>query len=211
MQINKKLLQQAAMFGLDARIALAIFGALSIIAGAALYKSVKHAKAVSLLTEMQEVGKAWEAYYLDTGLDLPTVATDLNDRDYYVSKTNRLVKNIDSVSNWKGPYLNYPQSSHYLKHPKYHEIYLLTLTNDNTWGGDVAWDDATNGRCPSGDKCSLWVLFCGFKDDHLALALDSLIDNNDGPKAGDLRWRMSISPYYLGIYLKYAPIKNPND
>ena len=34
---NKK----AAMFGLDARIALAIFGALSVISGAALYSAIQ--------------------------------------------------------------------------------------------------------------------------------------------------------------------------
>tara|TARA_Y100001960_G_scaffold333703_1_gene440401 strand:+ start:58 stop:294 length:237 start_codon:yes stop_codon:yes gene_type:complete len=65
--MNKK----AAMFGLDARIALAIFGTLSVISGAALYSAIQDAKAMALLTEMREVTKAWEQFYLDTGAEKP--------------------------------------------------------------------------------------------------------------------------------------------
>tara|TARA_Y100001960_G_scaffold319101_1_gene389950 strand:- start:3597 stop:3728 length:132 start_codon:yes stop_codon:yes gene_type:complete len=41
----KILTKKAAMFGLDARIALAIFGALSVISGAVLYSAIQDAKA----------------------------------------------------------------------------------------------------------------------------------------------------------------------
>jgi hypothetical protein len=34
-------MKKGAMFGLDARIALAIFGALSVISGASLYSEIK--------------------------------------------------------------------------------------------------------------------------------------------------------------------------
>lgn len=37
-------MKKGAMFGLDARIALAIFGALSVISGAALYSAYKTQK-----------------------------------------------------------------------------------------------------------------------------------------------------------------------
>ena len=37
------MLNKGAMFGLDARIALAIFGALSVISGAALYSTIQEA------------------------------------------------------------------------------------------------------------------------------------------------------------------------
>ena len=74
--INLK--QKAAMFGLDARVALAIFGALSIIAGTALHSVIQKAKVTTILTEMKEAGKAWEAYYIDTGTNLPPVNTDPN-------------------------------------------------------------------------------------------------------------------------------------
>ena len=40
-------LKKGAMFGLDARISLAIFGALSVISGAALYSAIQDSKSVS--------------------------------------------------------------------------------------------------------------------------------------------------------------------
>ena len=55
------------MFGLDARIALAIFGALSVISGAALYSAIQQAKVTETVTELDNISKAWAQYYLDTG------------------------------------------------------------------------------------------------------------------------------------------------
>lgn len=103
--MNKK----AAMFGLDARIALAIFGALSVISGAALYSAIQQSKVVAIVTEMQEVEKAVEAYYLDTGNFLPPItgATSAYDLDM-----TPLVENSESLSGWKGPYLSYSQHGH---------------------------------------------------------------------------------------------------
>lgn len=41
---------KGAMFGLDARIALAIFGALSVISGAALYSAIQESSTVKITT-----------------------------------------------------------------------------------------------------------------------------------------------------------------
>lgn len=63
--------KKGAMFGLDARISLAIFGALSVISGAALYSAIQNSKATALYVQLSELGKAWESYYIDTGLFYP--------------------------------------------------------------------------------------------------------------------------------------------
>jgi len=63
-------LQRAAMFGLDARIALVIFGVLSIISGAVLYKTIEQVRVNSFINEFNELGKAHDAYILDTGQTL---------------------------------------------------------------------------------------------------------------------------------------------
>ncbi|MCP4354624.1 MAG: hypothetical protein GY793_03125 [Proteobacteria bacterium] len=52
MRLNTK---QAAMFGLDARVALAIFGALSIITGATLYNALQHIKTIQYLQLFNEI------------------------------------------------------------------------------------------------------------------------------------------------------------
>lgn len=70
---NRKLnFKKAAMFGLDARIALAIFGALSIITGASLYSVLNKTKAKTVLTDLENIGKAFEQYFIDVR-KLPTL------------------------------------------------------------------------------------------------------------------------------------------
>jgi type II secretory pathway pseudopilin PulG len=91
-------MKKAAMFGLDARIALAIFGALSVISGAALYSAIQDAKATALYQESREIIKSFEALYLDLGY-IPTYvsgSTKVDMRYLYSNPTN--------TSSWKGPY-----------------------------------------------------------------------------------------------------------
>tara|TARA_Y100001960_G_scaffold49436_1_gene50117 strand:+ start:838 stop:1515 length:678 start_codon:yes stop_codon:yes gene_type:complete len=61
-----KFLIKGAMFGLDARIALAIFGALSVISGAALYSAIENSKITQYGQFYIEMGKAFESFYIDT-------------------------------------------------------------------------------------------------------------------------------------------------
>jgi len=51
---------KGAMFGLDSRIALAIFGALSVISGAALYSAIQEAKATALYNELRTT-RNWQS------------------------------------------------------------------------------------------------------------------------------------------------------
>ena len=94
------LLKKGAMFGLDARIALAIFGALSVISGAALYSAIQQAKITKISVEMRELEKAFEAVYLDLGY-LPNADSTGTAPSI---KSNILNKNVESSSYWNGPY-----------------------------------------------------------------------------------------------------------
>lgn len=87
--------KKGAMFGLDARIALAIFGALSVISGAALYSAIQDSKDTAILNQIKEVEKAIESYIIDT-YTVPSNRMMMND----------LLTNMNSVSTWKGPYIN---------------------------------------------------------------------------------------------------------
>tara|TARA_Y100001960_G_scaffold333783_1_gene440937 strand:+ start:175 stop:765 length:591 start_codon:yes stop_codon:yes gene_type:complete len=88
---------KAAMFGLDARIALAIFGALSVISGAALYSAIQDAKATAMYQEIVELEKAIESLYLDLGYVPISSSTNAFDARY-------LHTNPGNLSNWSGPY-----------------------------------------------------------------------------------------------------------
>ena len=64
--------QRGAMFGLDARIALAIFGGLSVVAGAAIISAVTDTNVSALATEFDNVGKGYIHYVLENSTDTTT-------------------------------------------------------------------------------------------------------------------------------------------
>lgn len=200
------------MFGLDARIALAIFGALSVISGAALYSAIQTAKAISILVEMQEVVKSSESYYLDTGISLPTMSDDLSTIQGYMHKLPQLIENTDGIAGWKGPYTSHVKFNEYrLDSPMYFGYFLNTVRNGDDWGGDVDMPDVENW-CPSGQSCSFWVGLDGIRDENIPLIIDSKVDGGDGPKTGSFRWHdKGSSPWYIRMFLRAAPVKNPND
>tara|TARA_Y100001960_G_scaffold317499_1_gene385908 strand:+ start:1611 stop:2216 length:606 start_codon:yes stop_codon:yes gene_type:complete len=199
-------MKKAAMFGLDARIALAIFGALSVISGAALYSAIQQAKATSFITEMREIAKAWEQYYLDTGVSLAQHSSDSsNIGGFHRLKTNHLVSD-SGVSGWNGPYLSYKPntSSELLYHNTYGDIYIFLLNSA------AGWNSWSSGYCKSGESCFNWVLVNGIGSDSLAKSMDAILDDSDGFQNGDFRWRN----YNTGVweyYLKVMPTKNPRD
>ena len=134
--------KRGAMFGLDARIALAIFGALSVISGAALYSAIQNANATALLTELREVGKAYEAYYLDTGTNLPkrTPAAAINTAQYHDLEASALVVS-PSVTGWKGPYtgLKANTTDKTIDTGAGNRYSFIFLADSSTWGGTTLW------------------------------------------------------------------------
>jgi type II secretory pathway pseudopilin PulG len=95
-------MKKGAMFGLDARIALAIFGALSVISGAALYSAIENSRVTSFLVSMEEISKAIDEYFINTG-SLPLA---LNKSGTWMGVTSELGKIIqDTAAGWNGPYL----------------------------------------------------------------------------------------------------------
>jgi len=191
-----------AMFGLDARIALAIFAALSVITGAAMFKVRQDVEATALLAEMQEIGKAWEQYYLDTGVSLPLYGAS------EISLTiGYLVKNVANISGWRGPYINHQYKSDDGLQLNSGKGAILEAHTDETWGGGV--NPNISAKCTTGKKCFINMNFYVFEDDVLAKKIDEKVDSGDGADKGKFRWYYFTNGY--GYYLQYAPIKNPND
>jgi len=203
-------IKKGAMFGLDARIALAIFGALSVISGAALYSAIQEAKATALLTEFREISKAWEAYYLDTGNMLESYDSNAgaaND-NFYRRKFYNLYKD-PGVVGWSGPYLSdyYEATCMYCHNTKYNAyVGMFIATTDVAWGDTVEWNGA---KCSSGRKnCFVWSYF-RMVDDNYAKLIDQKVDGGDGPSVGNFRWWKQSTVYVHS--LKIAAVKNPVD
>jgi len=175
--------KRGAMFGLDARVALAIFGALSVITGATLYSAMKEAKVVALLTEFDNVDKATTEYLLNTGSYIPADTTN-------ASRTNNGFLNIkelvdSSVSGWRGPYIDFAllgAITYVLQHPIYGSIFLSRKQ-------DTAWDNPylTTNTCLLGSvSCSVYICIDNMPQD-IRLALDLKIDGIEGPDSGNFR------------------------
>tara|TARA_Y100001960_G_C14772251_1_gene880816 strand:- start:3625 stop:4227 length:603 start_codon:yes stop_codon:yes gene_type:complete len=200
-------MKRAAMFGLDARIALAIFGALSVISGAALYSAISNAKATAFLADMREVGKAWESYYLDTGRMLGQRSTNNSEDNFYRYRIVGLQENVFNLKGWAGPYLPYSYNTYNLFYPAGEDLHMLMLTEDNAWGA-TTWN---GGKCVSGTKCYAWVYINGL-DGSLAPAIDEIVDGGDGATSGNFRYFDSTHATWKYSYvLKISQVENPND
>jgi type II secretory pathway pseudopilin PulG len=197
--------QKAAMFGLDARIALAIFGALSVISGAALYSAIKSAKTEQWRQSFEEITKASDAYYLDTGKQVPYYATSTA-QSYYLS---HLAVNYENLTRWNGPYLNvtYADIGSSIKnsmtaqiHPNSTLLILLRITSEWSAMNNINSD----GFCTIGSSdCSEWItLYSGHSDASSKLLnifndLDNLVDGGDGALSGKVRYNTAGSGYIM--------------
>ena len=193
-------LKKGAMFGLDARISLAIFGALSVISGAALYSAIQSAKSEQWRQYFVEVVKATEAYYLDMGEQLSVQNATL----YYMYASD-LVSNRTSSSNWKGPYISPDQSSgYYMRDSMTRQLNATAYTSvwlrkGSTW--TEMNDNTTDGYCVVGDSdCNEWIIvYPAHIDQKNAIVqifnnLDKLVDSGDGELAGIVRLNSGVIP-----------------
>tara|TARA_Y100001960_G_scaffold326588_1_gene411198 strand:- start:95 stop:673 length:579 start_codon:yes stop_codon:yes gene_type:complete len=188
--LNKK----AAMFGLDARIALAIFGALSVISGAALYSAIQDAKITALLADFQEINKGIESYYIDTGLDLEQFKlADL------VSSTQ---------SGWKGPYVNYPTNPLDTNQLLYKNL-PTTVMYVTRYSDDPFVNSATQVLCSSSNNCYSWLAFAEkIADDEVQETwrkLSERVDGNTDLLTGKVR--MLVHSTYRYFYIQAMPVQ----
>lgn len=183
-------MNKAAMFGLDARIALAIFGALSVISGAALYSIIQKIESSAIITELNEIEKAVEQYYLDTGTMIP-VFTNGTIPAPYSYHSGALVKNIGNVNNWNGPYLPYQLKEYtndpygqLLDYPRAADnkgytpdgiISILSVNADATWS--AWWVTGNMNGCNSGSSCYYWAILNGFENNDILLKIDEQFDD----------------------------------
>ena len=188
------------MFGLDARIALAIFGALSVISGAALYSAIQQSKVISLLADLNEVGKALEQYILDTGQEPPaTSGLLLNARELITS----------SVSGWNGPYLAVGNGINLsnIDHAEYLEVGIVKAKQTGYSDGDPSTNDIA---CDS-TTCDLYVYVNGVPHD-IATAVDRYVDGSDSIDSGNVAlfygFTGASDQYNTGVALKIMPTIN---
>jgi hypothetical protein len=196
---------KGAMFGLDARIALAIFGALSVISGAALYSAIQDAKVTAIATELEEMSKAYQAYVIDVGSNL----------DYRANPTAstvalKTVELLDSTkTGWQGPYLPFStadmsssDSEHSILSDKYETIFILKSRSGPTFGSYTTGGGQTS-CVGNDDKCSVYIGLFDVGSLELAKAIDVKVDGSEGANAGKLRARVHSGKH--AVYYEVMP------
>jgi len=125
--------QKGAMFGLDARIALAIFGILSAGAGTMIFGIIAESRATALTRELDSVEQAYTNFVFDTGINTTTF-TDLTD-------------DSNVTNGWDGPYFTAIGDNH-VQYGTYSLVEGLT----------TAATDPTTNACPAPPAdCFMWV------------------------------------------------------
>ncbi len=185
------ILNKGAMFGLDARIALAIFGALSVISGAALYSAIQQSKIIALVNQLNEAAKAVESFRIDTGQDLPESGSA------GILMAQNLVES--SVDGANVPYTSlakYPTISHYLEH-------------DGSAVGvykreGATWATGTYGTACTVAPCMIWVSIVNAHTLEEYEKIDEYVDGTVDLTSGRLRGYYNTGAKY-NIYLQVGP------
>ncbi len=176
--------QQGAMFGLDARIALAIFGGLSVVTGAALFNVSLDTQNSALRTEINNITQAYMSMNLDTGLN------DANFDDII------RIPSGPNAQYWKGPYLTRADNNNSLFGGQYAML-----------KGDTATNNTPPQACNLDENCFVWLSLTDLPE-KVAAFLDKSIDSTQDPSSGLLRYFETDSTAKRGtIYYAFLPSK----
>lgn len=163
------------MFGLDARIALAIFGILSVVAGVAAINIFGQAGTTAMVTELNNMKKAYTEFHLATG--------------EHTTKFLDLVNNDSDYQGWNGPYIDGMVSD---KSRTYGTYSLVEGRQDVPGVPPV--------ECTGGGICSIWLKLTKVKDS-IAKEVDKTLDAEESANAGVFRIEYIPGPtddiYYL--------------
>lgn len=163
----KSILRKAAMFGLDARIALAIFISLSIIVAVFLYSVFVKIQVVTTLSHIKEIEQAMEQYYLDTGKRLP------KSKNFTYPETPISIDNLfedPGFKGWRGPYLNSEAGA---------TVRLGRVSASPTYPR-VGCSDISH------PNCAYWIEIYGVLYE-VKKIIDKKIDGKDSPLSGRVR------------------------
>jgi len=171
------------MFGLDARIALAIFGGLSIVTGAVLYTVMSEIAITRRITEMNNVGKAIQAYALDTAV-YPAAIEDLLS---------------DTPIGWNGPYLQIEDAD------ALNNNILRSSTGDDMvlhYRRDTAWANVLVAPgCNSTDACGIYIQM--LVDQTIGDKIDLRVDGVASTTTGNVRLNVLGAYYVMGYNIGF--------
>lgn len=174
--------QSGALFGLDARIALAIFSILSVVAGVAVVTNLDSTRAQVLAKELDDTGDALESYHSDLKTDIfLSLSTPSGKNAFQALYDNAVVTDSDYGgvnlrARWNGPYINFTSN----QNSRYGEMYLTKAGVSHTL------------PCSSEDVCYIYLVYSRVKDG-IAQEANKALDG-DAEKTPGMEGRLQWSP-----------------
>lgn len=183
--------QSGALFGLDARIALAIFSILSVVAGVAVVVNIDSTRAQVLATELSDTGHALESFHNDLKTDIfLTLINPSGKNAFQALYDNAVIQEADNLrARWNGPYIKFTSSLN----ARYGEMLLTKAGQDHTQ------------PCTGEDLCYLYLVYNQVKP-NIALEANKVLDGDAEKmpeKEGRLQWTPSadnaVSLHYRAL------------
>lgn len=181
--------QRGAMFGLDARIAAAIFAGLAIVAGAAITTTVQTAKVASIRDEAEKTKQAVVSLMYDLRGPIHTVTDSATTRVYATLLTKSYM--TDKQERWLGPYLSGDRAAHH----SYGQRRLYRGSEINP-----------TASCTS--NCMVWFGLDSIGSEDLALAVNNEYDGEDEltpANEGEVQWDVVADDVRLYIRMNREP------
>lgn len=168
--------QRGAMFGLDARIALAIFSVISIIAGATIVVNMDQSRAKSLASEMVDMAKAVEAIHADLRGDIFPALEQASEKNAFIALYDNTVvmENGNLRARWLGPYIKYTSNLH----PRYGTMLLQARSAQFAQ------------PCSGADNCYIWLVYSTIKPG-IGKEVNDILDGSaeaEPSASGRLQW-----------------------
>lgn len=117
--------QKGAIFGLDARITLAIFSSLSVLAGYTITTNMDYITGGALTDELHNISNAIDGYHHDLKQDIyKTLVSPTSENAIGALYDNEFVSPGKFRARWIGPYMEYRSTTH----PKYGEMTIEKRT-----------------------------------------------------------------------------------
>ena len=175
--ITPSLNQRGALFGLDARIALAIFGIISVVAGASMVINVDETRAKALAQELTDTTRAIESFHHDLKTDIFKTLEKPSEKNAFTALfDNSVITEEDNLRHiWNGPYIRFASTTH----PRYGEMLLQKRAAD-----------ASQPCTTETDICYLWLTYSQVRPS-VTQATNALLDSETETtpeKSGRLQW-----------------------
>ena len=138
--------QRGALFGMDARVAIALFTVIASTAGALSYGKVNKARTSALIKEVQSVEEAFMQLQMDMNTFLPFALVSSGSDESFSSLWEMTTVKPGLHKYWNGPYFSDPS----LKHKNY-----------GYWGISYGQKDFSPCTENYADNCYLWITLEG--------------------------------------------------